>query len=75
VDRDSRSAIIRANERIKYLSSFGLNAGSALLIAALGTWFVKGLNGFDAYILIGLVISGLSLWSGFHILTMLEAEE
>jgi hypothetical protein len=71
VDGGSRSEVLQRNEQIKAVSGLIVNAGLALLAAALGRWFVQEL---DDYAVIWLVGSSGLMWSGVKMLTLLEAE-
>jgi hypothetical protein len=71
MDERSRSETLRSNERIKAISTILSNLGTALTATFAGRWF---LNGFDGYVLIWIVVAMVLIWSGWHVLTMLEAE-
>jgi hypothetical protein len=68
----SRSETLQRNEQIKALSTFGNNAGLALIAAGSARWFSVALDGFA----IAWSLGGLALiWSGIHILTLLESDD
>jgi hypothetical protein len=71
MDVMSRSAVLRRNEQVKAVSSLMGNAGLALVAAALGRWFLGGL---DEYVMLWLLAGGGLIWTGVTALTMLEAE-
>jgi hypothetical protein len=65
------SETLRTNERLKNASGLVGNLGAALLAAAAARWFALG---FDGHALVWLIASGMIMWSGNHVLTLLEAE-
>lgn len=65
------SETVQTNERVKLISSILSNLGTALIATSVARWF---LTDFDAFVFIWLVGSAVLIWSGWHILTMLEAE-
>lgn len=65
------SETLRANEWYKGASGVLTNLSSVLVAAAFGRWFVVG---FDPFVFLWLVGGGLGLWSGLHLLTVLEAD-
>lgn len=67
----SRTETLVANERIKNISGVLTNLGTALVATAAGRWF---LGGWDLYVGVWSVVAGLMVWSGYHVLTLLEAE-
>lgn len=48
------------------------NLGSVLLAATLARWFATG---FDPFVLAWLVVAIMLIWSGVHVLTVLEAND
>jgi hypothetical protein len=67
----TRSEILQRNERIKAISGLCINAGSALVIAGAARWFYTA---FDIYTILWLVVGSVVVWSGLHVLTLLESE-
>ena len=67
----TRSELLQKNERIKAASSLCLNVGTALVIAGAGRWFYTAI---DQYTILWLYVGPIVIWSGLHILTLLEAE-
>ena len=63
---------LRWNERFKAASGVMTNLGSALVAAAFARWFVVGL---DLFVLGWLVVAIMLIWSGIHVLTVLEAND
>jgi hypothetical protein len=71
MDRTSRSRRLQRNEQVKAVSTLMGNAGLALVAAALGRWFLEGLDGHGVlWLLDGSAIIGV----GVVLLTLLEAE-
>jgi hypothetical protein len=66
------SKTLRSNERFKAASGAVINLGSALLAGAFGRWFLVG---FDPYVFQWLVTSAMMIWSGLHLLDMLETDD
>jgi hypothetical protein len=54
------------------MASITANSGSVLGAAAIGRWFLLG---FDGFALIWIVAAIMLIWSGVHLLTMLQAED
>ena len=71
MDEKNRSELFRRNEQVKAVSSLMGNAGLALVAAALGRWFLEGV---DAYVMLWLLAGAGLIWTGVTALTMLEAE-
>lgn len=67
----TRSEILRDNERIKAISGLCVNVGTALVIAGAGRWFYTAV---DAYTILWLLVGPVIVWTGLHVLTLLEAE-
>lgn len=67
----TRSEILQRNERIKALSGLCKTFGTALVIAGAGRWFYTRVDGYTIF---WLVTGAVLIWSGLHILTLLEAE-
>ena len=67
----TRSEILQRNERIKGASGLCLNIGTALVIAGVGRWFYTA---FDQYTILWLAIGPVVIWTGLHVLTLLESE-
>ena len=67
----TRSEILTKNERIKAISGLCVNVGTALVIAGAGRWFYTCL---DIYTILWLIVGPVVVWSGLHVLTLLEAE-
>lgn len=68
----SGSTALQTNERIKHIAGSVTTWGNALLIATFGRWAVIG---FDAYVLLWLVIAACLIWAASHSLTMLKVED
>lgn len=68
----SRSATLQTNERVKHIAGAITAWGNALLITALGRWVLVG---FDAYVLLWLVVAACLIWVASHSLTMLKVED
>ena len=71
MDQRSRSEFLRRNEQVKAVSSLMGNAGLALVAAALGRWFLEGV---DEFVMLWLLAGAGLIWTGVTALTMLEAE-
>lgn len=71
MDETSRSDLIRRNEQVKAVSSLMGNTGLALVAAALGRWFLEGI---DAFVMSCLLARAGLIWTGATALAMLEAE-
>jgi hypothetical protein len=67
----TRSEIFQRNERIKSVSSLCVNLGTALLVAGAARWFYTAI---DEYTMLWLISGPVVIWSGLHILALLEAE-
>jgi hypothetical protein len=67
----TRSEILQRNETIKAISGLCVNVGSALVIAGAGRWFYAEL---DEYTILWLCVGCVVVWTGLHVLTLLEAE-
>ncbi|MFL6843388.1 MAG: hypothetical protein ACJ8ER_00725 [Allosphingosinicella sp.] len=63
--------MLRKNEQLKAGSGVVTNLGTALIAATAARWFGIG---FDAVVLIWLVIGLMVIWTGIRALTILEAE-
>ena len=68
----TRSEILQRNERIKAVSGLCVNVGTALVIAGVGRWFYTA---FDIYTILWLVVGPIVVWTGLHVLTLMEAEK
>jgi nicotinamide riboside transporter PnuC len=66
------SEIVRDNERIKHVVGVVTTLGTALIIGAIGKW---NISGFDAFVLVWLVVALCIIWAGSYSLTMLESEK
>jgi len=67
----SGSATLQTNERVKHIASAVTAWGNALLITGFGRW---ALAGFDAYVLLWLVVAACLIWAASHSLTLLKVE-
>ena len=66
------SEIVRDNERIKHVVGVVTTLGTALIIGAIGKW---NISGFDAFVLVWLVVALCVIWAASYSLTMLEPEK
>jgi hypothetical protein len=67
----TRSELLQRNEQIKSVSGLCTTFGTGLVIAGAGRWFYTGVDGYTIF---WLVIGPVVIWSGLHVLTLLEAE-
>jgi hypothetical protein len=63
---------LRWNERLKAGSAVAANLGSALFASGFARWFTLG---FDAIVLIWIVVAAMIIWSSNYAMTGLEADQ
>jgi hypothetical protein len=71
VEQRSRSELLQRNEQVKAMSAFGMNLGTAIIIAGSGRWFFER---FDEHVIFWLTLGSVVIWLGVKGLILLEAE-